>query len=74
MDDEAQITRVLLIGLESAGYQVRIASDGRTGLETFRTWLPDLIITDLNMPGYSGLELCERIRQLSEVPLLWPRD
>ena len=70
VDDEAQITRVLLRGLESAGYQVRTANDGRAGLETFRTWLPDLVITDLNMPGYTGLELCERIRQLSEVPLL----
>ncbi|HZI55881.1 MAG TPA: response regulator transcription factor [Verrucomicrobiae bacterium] len=70
VDDEAQITRVLLRGLESAGYQVRIANDGRTGLEIFRTWIPDLVITDLNMPGYTGLELCSRIRQLSEVPIL----
>ena len=69
VDDEAQITRVLLRGLESAGYQVRIAADGRAGLETFRSWLPDLVITDLSMPGYTGLELCERIRQLSEVPV-----
>ncbi|HEV8494020.1 MAG TPA: response regulator transcription factor [Candidatus Angelobacter sp.] len=70
VDDEAQITRVLLRGLESAGYQVRVAADGRAGLETFRSWLPDLVITDLSMPGYTGLELCERIRQLSEVPVL----
>ena len=70
VDDEAQITRVLLRGLESAGYQVRLASDGRAGLETFRSWLPDLVITDLSMPGFTGLELCERIRQLSEVPVL----
>ncbi|MGC2695864.1 MAG: response regulator transcription factor [Candidatus Angelobacter sp.] len=70
VDDEAQITRVLLRGLESAGYQVRIANDGRAGLESFRAWLPDLVITDLSMPGLDGLELCSRIRQLSEVPLL----
>jgi two-component system KDP operon response regulator KdpE len=70
VDDEAQITRVLLRGLESAGYQVRVANHGRAGLETFRAWLPDLVITDLSMPGYTGLELCARIRQLSEVPLL----
>jgi two-component system KDP operon response regulator KdpE len=70
VDDEAQITRVLLRGLESAGYQVRIAADGRAGLETFRSWLPDLVITDLSMPGFTGLQLCERIRQLSEVPVL----
>jgi two-component system KDP operon response regulator KdpE len=70
VDDEAQITRVLLRGLESAGYQVRVANDGRAGLETYRAWLPDLVITDLSMPGFDGLELCSRIRQLSEVPLL----
>src|SRR5262245_8693354 len=70
VDDEAQITRVLLRGLESAGYQVRTANDGRAGLESFRAWLPDLVITDLSMPGYDGLELCTRIRQISEVPLL----
>ena len=70
VDDEAQITRVLRRGLESAGYQVRIANDGRSGLEAFRVWLPDLVITDLSMPGFDGLELCSRIRQLSEVPIL----
>jgi DNA-binding response OmpR family regulator len=36
VEDEAQITRVLRRGLESAGYQVRVANDGRSGLETFR--------------------------------------
>jgi len=70
VDDEHQITRVLLKGLEASGYQVRVANDGRTGLETFRSWLPDLVITDLSMPGFDGLELCERIRQLSGVPIL----
>jgi two-component system KDP operon response regulator KdpE len=70
VDDEQQITRVLLKGLEAAGFQARSAQDGRSGLETFRSWLPDLVITDLSMPGFDGLELCSRIRQLSEVPIL----
>lgn len=70
VDDEVQITRVLQRGLESAGYQVRTANDGRSGLESFRSWLPDLLITDLSMPGFNGLELCERIRQLSDIPIL----
>ena len=70
VDDEAQITRVLRRGLESAGFQVRIANDGRAGLETFRSWLPDLVITDVSMPGLNGLELCSRIRQISDAPVL----
>jgi two-component system, OmpR family, KDP operon response regulator KdpE len=70
VDDEQQITRVLLKGLQAAGFQVRAANDGRSGLDTFRSWLPDLVITDLSMPGYDGLELCSRIRQLSEAPIL----
>ncbi len=70
VDDETQITRVLQRGLESVGYQVRTANDGRTGLESFRSWVPDLVISDLSMPGFNGLELCERIRQLSDVPIL----
>ena len=70
VDDEAQITRVLRRALESAGFQVRVADDGRSGLEGFRSWMPDLVITDLSMPGLDGLELCSRIRQMSEVPIL----
>jgi two-component system, OmpR family, KDP operon response regulator KdpE len=70
VDDEVQITRVLRRGLESAGYQVRTANDGRSALDTFRAWLPDLVVTDLSMPGFDGLELCSRIRQLSAVPIL----
>jgi two-component system KDP operon response regulator KdpE len=70
VDDEQQITRVLLKGLQAAGFQVRVSNDGRSGLEAFRSWLPDLVITDLSMPGFDGIELCSRIRQLSEVPIL----
>jgi two-component system, OmpR family, KDP operon response regulator KdpE len=70
VDDEPQITRVLRRGLESTGFHVRIAADGPSGLENFRSWLPDLVITDLSMPGFDGLDLCSRIRQLSEVPIL----
>jgi two-component system, OmpR family, KDP operon response regulator KdpE len=70
VDDEAQITRVLRRGLEAEGYQVRVASDGLSGLAHFRSWLPDVVITDLRMAGLDGLEFCARIRQLSSVPLL----
>ena len=70
VDDEGQITRVLRRGLEAEGYQVRTAADGRSGLEQFRAWLPDVVITDLRMANLDGLELCGRIRQVSKIPIL----
>lgn len=70
VDDEAQITRVLRHALESEGFQVRMATDGGSAIEQYRAWLPDLVITDLSMPGLDGLQVCSRIRQISEIPIL----
>jgi two-component system KDP operon response regulator KdpE len=70
VDDEHQLTRVLLTGLKSRGYEVRAAADGTAGLETFTSWQPDLVITDLAMPNMDGLELCRRLRALSQVPII----
>lgn len=70
VDDEAQITRVLRRGLEAEGFQVRIAGDGGAAMEQFREWQPDLIITDLAMPGVDGLALCARVRKASEIPII----
>jgi two-component system KDP operon response regulator KdpE len=70
VDDDRQITRVLHRGLTMHGYDVHVASDGEAALQTFGDWPPDLVITDLAMPNMSGLELCRRIRTVSEVPLI----
>ncbi len=70
VDDEPQLTRVLLRSLSSKGYEVRIAGDGEFALQTFRDWPPSLVITDLAMPNMSGLELCRRLREISEVPIV----
>jgi two-component system KDP operon response regulator KdpE len=70
VDDEAQITRVLRAALSAQGYDVRIANDPEEGLRLFRDWAPDLVITDLMMPGMSGVELCRLIRAQSATPVL----
>jgi two-component system KDP operon response regulator KdpE len=70
VDDEPQLTRVLRTGLKSRGYDVRVAADGLSGFETFTDWHPDLVITDLAMPVMDGLELCRRVRAISQTPII----
>lgn len=70
VDDEPQLTRVLRTGLKARGYDVRAAADGLSGFETFSDWHPDLVITDLAMPNVDGLELCRRLRSVSQVPII----
>ena len=70
VDDEPQIRRVLRLALTSQGFDLRVAADGESALDTLRDWPPDLVVTDLSMPGVDGLELCRRIRQTSAVPII----
>lgn len=70
VDDEPQLTRVLLRTLSSKGYEVRVAGDGEFALQTFHDWPPSLVITDLAMPNMGGLELCRRLREISDVPII----
>src|SRR5436853_836665 len=70
VDDEPQLTRVILRSLTSKGYDVRIAGDGDFALQTFHDWPASLVITDLAMPNMGGLELCRRLREISEVPII----
>jgi two-component system KDP operon response regulator KdpE len=70
VDDESQITRVLRTTLSSNGYDVRTAADAESALEVFGDWKPDLVITDLNMPGMTGVDLCKALRKKSEVPVI----
>ncbi len=70
VDDEPQLTRVLLRSLTTKGYEVRIAGEGQFALQTFHDWPPSLVITDLAMPNMGGLELCRRLREISDVPII----
>ncbi|MGA3263390.1 MAG: response regulator, partial [Terracidiphilus sp.] len=70
IDDEPQITRVLRAALSAQGYDARTANDPEEGLRIFRDWPPDLIVTDLMMPGISGVELTRAIRARSATPVL----
>jgi two-component system KDP operon response regulator KdpE len=70
IDDEPQITRVLRASLSAQGFDVRTANDPEEGLRTFKEWAPDLVITDLMMPGLSGVEVTRAIRMQGATPVL----
>ena len=70
IDDEPQITRVLRAALSAQAYDVRTANDPEEGLRVFKDWPPDLVITDLMMPGISGIDVCRAIRAQGATPVL----
>jgi two-component system KDP operon response regulator KdpE len=70
VDDEPQITRVLRTTLSSRGYEIRVANDGDSALDVVSDWPPDLIITDLSMPNMTGIELTQKVRSKSKVPII----
>ena len=71
IDDDAKITRVLDLKLSKAGYQVIVAANGKAGLNLFRAQRPDMVITDILMPGKDGLEtIIELRRDFPEVKIV----
>ncbi len=67
VDDEAHITHVVALKLTNAGYRVVTASDGEEAFEVATAENPDLVITDLQMPYMSGLELSKKLRRTPEM-------
>ncbi len=70
VDDDAGIRESLCSELRADGYDAITADDGRSALAAFRVHLPDLVITDLAMPGADGFALISQIRAFSRTPIL----
>ncbi|ABI46284.1 response regulator transcription factor [Synechococcus sp. CC9311] len=63
VDDEVHLTELLRLELDVEGYEVEVASDGASGLIKARSQPePDLIVLDWNLPDFSGVDICQRIR------------
>lgn len=70
VEDEERIRQFLQRGLSFEGYRIESAADGQTGLDLFRENPPDLVLLDLMLPGIDGIEVCRRIRETSDIPIL----
>ena len=70
IDDEPKITDFVRRGLSYEGFQVLVAHDGEAGLALALEQGPDAVILDIMLPGMDGLQVCRRIRQESDVPIL----
>ena len=70
VDDEDSIQKLLAYPLEREGYRVLQARDGVEALEQFASERVDLVVLDIMLPKLDGLEVCKRLRAVSEVPII----
>jgi DNA-binding response OmpR family regulator len=70
VEDEASIASFVSLYLKNAGYEVRTASNGTEALASAQSEQPSLIVLDLMLPDIDGIEICRRLRQKSDVPIL----
>jgi two-component system alkaline phosphatase synthesis response regulator PhoP len=71
IEDDQAVQRALRRTFETAGFDVSIAPDGGSAMDTFRAFMPRLVILDLRLPGKSGQDLCREIkRESSNTPIL----
>lgn len=70
IDDEQAIANLIRDYLVATGYEVIVAFNGDDGLERFEKDEPNMVILDIMMPKLDGLEVCRRIRHLSNIPIL----
>lgn len=70
IEDDPAILKMLQRGLSFEGYTIEIATDGNSGLAEAREYKPDLVVLDWMLPGMDGLEVCNRLRLGSKVPIL----
>ena len=70
VEDEVALQETLSYTLKRQGYEVDVAGDGPSALETARRVHPDLILLDIMLPGMDGFEVCRVLRQESTIPVL----
>ena len=70
VEDDADIAGALRRSLDKEGYDVRVAGDGEAALDESGVFAPDAVVLDLGLPKLDGVEVCRRLREDGDVPIL----
>ncbi|GAA2478582.1 response regulator transcription factor [Streptomyces sp. NPDC051172] len=70
VEDDATIVDAIAARLRAEGFLVQTAGDGPAAVDTAEAWQPDLLILDIMLPGFDGLEVCRRVQAQRPVPVL----
>lgn len=70
IEDDKEMSRLLQLDLQRNGYEAATAGNGLEGLRLFHDLKPDLVVLDVALPLMDGMTVCQRIRELSDVPIL----
>ena len=70
IDDEPQIGRIFGLKLKLSGFDVNCTTSGAEGIELIRNQEPNIVLLDILMPGVTGLDVLERVRKFSRVPIV----
>ncbi|WP_274918179.1 response regulator transcription factor [Streptomyces sp. WZ-12] len=70
IEDDPAVRRGVELGLRRSGHETEAVATGEDGLESLAPFAPDIVLLDLMLPGMSGLEVCRRIRETSQLPIV----
>ena len=70
VEDDSNIAELIRLYLEKEGYQVKIAADGKSGVDMFHDFKPDIILLDLMLPVMDGWSVCREIRKTDQTPII----
>ena len=70
VEDDRMIIQIVEYNLKKEGYEVKTAFDGRAGLEMALESKPDMVLLDVMLPYMDGFEVCRKLREVSEVPVI----
>jgi two-component system, OmpR family, KDP operon response regulator KdpE len=70
VEDDKEMSKLLKLDLEVNGYKVFTSDNGIDGFRLFQQLKPDLVVLDVSLPGMGGMEVCQKVREISDVPIL----